>query len=113
MNDAIISLAVSIVSLLGTFAIVVRLFTKTESKLDVVEERGRETAALARATADIVNGESRTAHTALAARVAALESTTTTLATKESVAAVLTEVRMGIGEIKTILARIEKDIEHG
>jgi hypothetical protein len=47
----------------------------------------------------------------LTGRVATLERDTQRLATIESVASVRTEVAMGFSEIKTMLARIEKDME--
>ena len=99
------ALLVSVVSLLGTLTTVVRLFTKTEVRVDVVEERGKETAALARITADAFNGEGRNAHTALSARVTALEATASRLATTERVDALAAEIRQGLRHLEDVIRR--------
>jgi stress response protein SCP2 len=102
---AAVALLVSIMSLLGTFAIVVRLFTKTEIRVDVIAEKLEEAAKLARVTADNFNGEGRNAHTALTARVTALEAAIGRLATIERVDAVLSEVRQGFKHLEDVIRR--------
>jgi cell division septum initiation protein DivIVA len=47
-----IAVVVSVVSLIGTITTVVRLFTKTEVKADNLDTLGKDTARLARETAD-------------------------------------------------------------
>ena len=106
-----VALLVAVVSLLGTLTTVVRLFTKTEVRVDVIDKTLDKVEKLAQSTADNFNGPARNAHTELMGRVTTLERDTMKLATIESVASVRTEVAMGFAEIKTMLARIEKDIE--
>jgi hypothetical protein len=106
-----VALLVAVVSLLGTLTTVVRLFTKTEVGVATLEKTLAKVEAQAQRTADEFNGPSRNAHTELTGRVATLERDTQRLATIESVASVRTEVAMGFSEIKTMLARIEKDME--
>lgn len=107
MNEsgADVALLLSIVSLIGTITTVVRLFTKTEVKVDVVDERGKETAALARATADKFNGEAHAAHTALVARVTAVEQTVARLATNERVDAVMARMEQGFKHLEDVIRR--------
>ena len=105
-----VALLVAVVSLLGTLTTVVRLFTRTEVRVDVTAKTLEKVEVQAQANADAFNA-ARNAHTELAGRVATLERDTQRLATIESVASVRTEVAMGFAEIKTMLARIEKDME--
>jgi hypothetical protein len=106
VNDvSSIALIVSIVSLLGTLTTVVRLFTKTEVRVDVIDERGKETAALARQTADKFNGEAHAAHTSLVARVTAVEGTVQRLATNERVDAVLARMEQGFKHLEDVIRR--------
>lgn len=102
---AAVALVVSVVSLIGTITTVVRLFTKTEVRVDVVEERGKETAALARTTADDFVGKGQTAHIALQARVTALEATASRLATTERVDALAAEIRQGLRHLEDVIRR--------
>ena len=89
MNEsgADVALLLSIVSLIGTITTVVRLFTKTEVKVDVVDERGKETAALARAT------------------VTAVEQTVARLATNERVDAVMARMEQGFKHLEDVIRR--------
>lgn len=104
-SAAQLALLLSVVSLLGTLTTVVRLFTKTEVKVEVVDERGKETAALARATADKFNGEAHAAHTALVARVTAVEQTVARLATNERVDAVMARLEQGLKHLEDVIRR--------
>lgn len=105
MNEsiAIAGFITSIVSLLGVFAVVVRLFTKTEVRVDVVEERGKETALLARTTHDSFNGPARAEHEKLVGRVVSLEAEIKSKATTEAVMALANEMRQGFKHLEAVI----------
>ena len=105
-----VPLVLGVANLVGLLALVVRLFTRTEIRVDVMEKQLAKVEAQAQATADNFNG-ARNAHTELMGRVLTLERDTAKLATIESVQSVRVEVQMGFAELKTMLARIEKDME--
>lgn len=106
-----VPLVLGVANLVGLLALVVRLFTRTEIRVDVMEKQLTKVEAQAQATADNFNGPARNAHTELMGRVSTLERDTAKLATIESVQSVRVEVQMGFAELKTMLARIEKDME--
>lgn len=58
------------------------------------------------------NGPARNAHTELVGRVSVLERDTAKLATIERVDALGQRMDAGISEIKAILARIEREMDH-
>jgi hypothetical protein len=106
MSDAAsVALVVSIVSLLGTLTTVIRLFTRTEVRVDVIDERLRDASKLARETADKFNGEGHAAHTALQARVVAVEQQLQRLATNERVDAVLDRMEQGFRHLEDVIRR--------
>ena len=58
------------------------------------------------------NGPARNAHTELVGRVSVLERDTAKLATIERVDALGARFEQGLSEIKAILARIEREMDH-
>lgn len=100
---AAIGLITSVISLFGVFAVVVRLFTKTEVRVDVVDERGKETSALCRATADAFNGPARAEHERLVGRVNTLEGDIKNKATAESVTSLRDEMRQGFKHLEQVI----------
>lgn len=100
---ALLGLVTSVVSLLGVFAVIVRLATKTEVELVAQQKHIDEVGALARATADKFNGEARAAHEQLSGRVSALEQTAAKGATAESVTALQVEMRQGFAHLTELI----------
>lgn len=109
----VMGLFLGVVSLFTSFAVIVRLFTKTEVRVDRLAVDVEKVDTLSRATHDDFNGRARNAHTELAGKVLALEAAQLKLATVESVTTLTTELRLGLRHIASLIAvRLGTKDEH-
>lgn len=100
-----VALLVSVVSLLGTLTTVVRLFTKTEVRVEGLSKSVDKVEKLSEDTAYKFVNEGKMAHMQLEGRVKAIEDNMAKLASNERVNAVLDRMEQGFKHLEDVIRR--------